>query len=342
MTSIRGWALAATLASAAGCSCASAHEIEDGGTDATPASDVVEVPDTSPDDALVPAIDAGPEPRYFTLEDAVVDLIVRAERCEEHEGASAMLRVTVHYFSSCDTPGPLDAVVDAAAHTVIVTPHVWHEHGRTDCASIGAAYERDVVVRDLTAGTWMVSGGATTLSWTVSGPGPSCVGLPTLPRGSRCDADCECTAGLACLAVRGDATCARFCADPCEVLGAGTDPAERSCPEAEACTSDADLGWVCESTTTPECDATRTCPAGMSCPPVTEGPPQCVWDVVLDSSIRHACASNGDCDAGLDCVQRTDGTRTCEVRCTTSDMACPNATPHACMPGNWVCEWLGE
>jgi hypothetical protein len=156
-----------------------------------------------------------------------------------------------------------------------------------------------------------------------------------------CAADCECVPGLSCLAVRGDAACARFCADPCEALGVGED-LSLSCTGGDACTDDPNLGWTCATAALDECGDTHACPAGMTCPPISEGTRQCVWAIELDGSVRHACTTQTDCDPGLDCVQRADGERRCEVRCTTSDMACPNNAPHACLPGNWVCEWLGE
>ncbi len=354
MTSLHpGRSLIAALApllvglAAPACSCASAHEIPDasGPTDAAPTPDVAERDGSEPssDAPLAPPDAAGPESRYFSLELASADVFVQAERCEEREGATIMLRARIHYFSSCEGPGPVEVSIDPATHTVTVRPHLWREHGRTDCVAIGAEYTRDVAVNGLTAGTWMVRAGSTTLTLQLGLGAPPCTAPGTRPRGAPCASDCECAGSQVCLAVRGDAVCGRACFDPCEtVSGASNDPAEPACPEAEACVIDDNFGWVCAPTTTAECDGARSCPAGMSCPPVTEGPPQCVWDIALDSSIRHDCTGNQDCDSGLDCVQRADGARRCEVRCTTSDMACPPATPHACDTASGVCEWLGE
>lgn len=341
-----GWSIVMGLAMlAAGCSCGSAHELESDA--AGPAVDAAPLADTAPrlDATLDAGRDAfvGPEDRFFTLEPAVVDLLVTNERCAAAENATTMLRVGIHYFSSCDTPGPIDVTLDAAAMTIALTPHVWHEHGRTDCRSIGAEYVRDVSIVGLTAGTWSVVGSATTTSLTVSSASVTCPppGTGTITRGAMCQADCECLPGLACLAVRGDAACARFCADPCEPVGLPPD-VSLSCASGQACASDPDLGWACAPETMDECDDARPCPAGMTCPPVSEGPRQCAWAISLNGSIRHACTRQSDCDPGLDCVQRADGQRACEVRCTTTDMACPSDTPHACMAGNWICEWLGE
>lgn len=337
-------ALAAGLAS--GCSCASAHEIEDTGArpDAASVDDAgtgADAPDAGAD-AAVPVDAFDPGERYFTLEPAVVDLIVTVERCAENEGATAMLRVGIHYFSSCDTPGPVDVAIDPSAMTITITPHVWHEHGRTDCASIGAAYERDVAIPDLRAGAWTIAAGSTAIAYTIDPTSiPACAVPGTTARGGMCHRDCECAPDLRCLAVRGDAACARFCADPCETPGVGSD-LRLSCPTSETCTSDPNLGWICATSANDACDDAHPCPAGMTCPPVTEGNRQCAWAIELNGAIRHACTTSAECDAGLDCVQRADGARTCEVRCTTSDMACPSSAPHACLPGNWVCEWLGE
>ncbi len=327
---------------AAGCSCAAAHELDDA---STPQDTSSSRPDavTIPVDAFVGTDTAPSDGHYFTLEPAIVDLRVSQERCTTQENNVAILRVYVGYFSSCDTPGPIDVVLDHAAMTVTVIPHVWLEHGRTDCASVGAAYERDVRVVGLSAGTWSLAGGSTASTFTVFGPSGMCPGpgLGTGIAGSTCIADCQCLPGLSCVALRGDAVCAQFCGRPCETLGVAHD-LSLSCASGDWCIDDPNLGWICMASSVDECSDASPCPAGMTCPPVTEGPRQCRWAITLDSSVRHACTTESDCDAGLDCVQRVDGRRSCEVRCTTSDMACPNATPHACMTGNWVCEWLGE
>lgn len=334
--------LALAVSMGAGCSCGAAHELDD----AAIPDDAPRV-DAAADDAATmdaaPADDAfSPDEHFFTLEPAVVDLIVMLERCAENEGAAAIVRVAVHYFSSCDSPGPIDVSIDASARVVTITPHVWLEHGRTDCASVGAEYQRDVPIVGLTAGTWTITHAFTSLPYTVSAMPPvTCTTLGTRVAGDVCSADCECTPGLSCLAVRGDAACQRQCADPCETLGLGSD-LSLSCASGDACDNDPNLGWTCASSSIDECDDTHPCPAGMNCPAVSEGPRQCAWAIALNGAIRHACTTESECDAGLDCVQRADGQRACEVRCSTSDMACPNNAPHACLTGSWICEWLGE
>ena len=285
------------------------------------------------------------EPDYFTLEPADVDLRVTLERCSESSGATAIARVTVHYFSSCDTPGPIDVAFDGSARLVDITPHLWHEHGRTDCASIGAEYTRDVPIVRVGEGAWTIVAGSTTTTLDVSGAPPIACPPPgsgTITAGNVCRADCECSAGLSCLAIRGDVACERRCADLCEDLGVGRD-LSLSCARPSECTNDPNLGWICQTSTMNLCDEMNPCPRGMSCPPVSEGPRVCSWSIALNASIRHPCTMQSDCDPGLDCVQRVDGRRACEVRCTTSDMTCPSlGAGHACSASNWVCEWIGD
>src|SRR5260221_10421739 len=122
------WGVSVIAFAAAGCSCGAAHEIADArvAADASAAGDAgLDVGPTAPDtglDAFMPPTDE----HYFTLEPARVDLIVMNERCSTQEGTPAILRVTVHFFSTCDTPGPVDAILDASAHTVTIVPHLWH------------------------------------------------------------------------------------------------------------------------------------------------------------------------------------------------------------------------
>lgn len=327
--------------SIAGCSCASAHEISpDAAMDDVSDRDAALDRDAATLDApTLDALDASA--RYFTLEPALVDLQIVSERCGEVEGATAMLRATVHVFSSCDTPGPVDVALDASARTITLTPHVWREHGRTDCASIGVAYTRDVAVVGLSAGTWTIARSGAMLGVASASPTPCPPpGTGTVPRGGQCHADCECASGLSCIAIRGDAVCERLCEDPCEGVGLSAD-LRLLCARGDACWLDPTLGWTCAATTADACDAVETCPVGTTCPPVSEGLSQCTWSIALTSATRHPCVTESDCDPGLDCVERADGRRACEVRCTNSDMSCPTNAPHACMAGNWVCEQLG-
>jgi hypothetical protein len=282
------------------------------------------------------------EGTHYELVPATVDVLVSHERCTAADGATAVVNATVHVYSSCLTPGPVFVEVDRTARTVTLSPFMWSEVGRSDCQPAGAAYIRDVAIHGLTEGEWTVTGITEPLRVGPRSPA-ACTGT-RLEQGESCLGDCDCQTGLSCIATRGDATCNMRCERPCEPSGFGG--LDLSCGIGAVCTVDPNVGAVCRTQTTDYCPAT-TCPVGTSCHGDTgDFASYCDWDVTLGSAARHVCTTNEDCGAGLDCVQHAGGARTCEIRCTSTDMRCPG--PHACDPAatiderTGVCGWIGD
>lgn len=310
---------------------------QDAGTDAGP-RDTGTPRDSAPDP------DGGTGGSYWRLEPATADFLVAAERCSYAEGRTTLVRVTLHWFSSCDEPGPVEVAVDPMARAVTLAGWVWRHEGRDDCTPVGAAIDRDVEVPGLTAGDWTING---SVPLRVEGPPPPITCTAPGPEGSACLADCDCLDGARCLGVRGDAVCALRCARPC---ARGLDPAvaDLACPGGGVCADDPDLGQICAGRSMDACGTSTACPAGTSCVADADFASYCDWSVRLGAAPRHACTTDGDCDSGLSCVEGTDTVRTCELRCASERMPCPGPGAHACLPeaaragSRWVCEWLGE
>jgi hypothetical protein len=337
--------LGVLLSLLSGCQCAQSHEALDSG----PLPDASETRDTGGSDAAESdssALDSGAiEGAFWTLEPANVDFSVMDDRCAATEGGTAVLHVQAHYFESCLSPAPIRATVDAVAHTITVRAFVWRDHAAA-CTSIGAAFERDVVVRDLTAGVWHVDDLHAGFDLTVDAPSPAaCTALVPAHEGDSCFASCDCDVGLSCVAIEGDAVCASVCAQPCSRVGAGTELG-LECGNDRECTrsllSGFAVGTICTARTADLCSDAAPCPAGMACHADADAASYCEWTIELNSATRHTCTSDADCETpGLDCVHHPDGIGRCEVRCTTASMRCPMNAPHACNELG-ICEWLGE
>ena len=310
------------------CSCAQVHERDAGADDAWAATDAPSSPDASRE-------------VYYTLEPAEFIGTGSFDRCGEVAGATAIATLNAHSISTCDTPAPVDVAIDTVTRWVTLTPHFWRVHDGHDCGLVDYAYTRDIRVAGMTPGAWILQMVATRSASTTSAgvigdaasitcPPPS---MGTVPAGGVCRADCECALGLECIAVRGDAACERLCGLSCQSLEGLTLDPSLSCYGAQACVRDPTLGSICETNTMDLCDDTHPCRAGMTCP--IGSPRKCEWSITLDAASHHACTTSTDCAVGLDCVQRASGPRTCEVRCTTSIMICPDGT--MCDMPDWVC-----
>lgn len=279
---------------------------------------------------------------HYELVSAPLDFVVSHEGCAT-DGATVIVNATVHVYSSCHAPGPIFVDVDRIAHTVTLSPFVWSEVGRSDCRGIGAAYYRDVAIQGLTEGEWTITGITDPLRVGPRSP-TACTALTPLEQGERCHADCDCKTGLSCIAMAGGA-CDMRCERPCEPPGFGGP--DLSCGVGAICTHVGGVfGAVCRTQTADYCPASA-CSEGTSCRSDTENiASYCDWDVTLGSAARQPCTTNGDCGLGLDCVRHAGDTRTCEIRCTSTDMRCPG--PHTCDPAatvegrRGVCGWVGD
>ena len=294
------------------------------------------------DGSCRPSGDAGVTPTtFYTLEPAEADTWVQHDRCEAIANSAVALEVTVHLYSSCDSPGPVEARVDEASREIQVRARVWREQGEVECMPTGAAFVRDVVVSGLTPGMYTVRSDAGDFELEV-GPPPfaACTAETPLGIGGLCNGDCDCETGLSCVAQRGDAVCSHTCQPLCERSGVGGDSG-RSCRLGSVCVNDPNFGSLCRTPSMDLCGPMSMCPAGMTCVSDSDAASQCEWEIELNGATRHVCSTNADCDAGLDCVAHPSGERRCEVRCVTADMRCPGRAPHMCNELG-ICEWLGE
>ncbi|MCC7536824.1 MAG: hypothetical protein IT379_11450, partial [Deltaproteobacteria bacterium] len=88
--------------------------------------------DAGPTDAGPDATtDGGGAGTYWTLQPAVTDFFVQAERCSYGEGRTPVVRATIHWFSSCDEPGPIEVAVNDADQTIRMSAWVWRQEGRS-------------------------------------------------------------------------------------------------------------------------------------------------------------------------------------------------------------------
>ncbi|MFN9809881.1 MAG: hypothetical protein ACK6CU_09660, partial [Deltaproteobacteria bacterium] len=207
---------------------------------------------------------------------------------------------------TCESPGPVGARRLPPARWDREAL-VWREHAPVSCESVSDGYEVDVPVR-LDAGPQELGVGDSRFVFEVAEHPPDvCPARGTLPDGTACDQDCECTPGSRCLAAR-DAGCARTCAQPCAVDPTGDTPA---CGSGATCALDERLGaFVCAPSAAPECDAMRPCGRGQSC----ELSGRCTWSLPASPS-DGSCTSSADCPTGKDCVLRWDHTLRCGLRC---------------------------
>jgi hypothetical protein len=295
---------------------------------------------------LEPDGGTSPGEAYWTLEPATVDFSVIDRRCSTSVGRPAILHVQAHYFESCLYPGPIRAVVDGDARTIRFDAWVWRSHAAA-CATVGRAFERDVEVPGLTAGTWHVEDGREGFDLVVAPQSPSaCTALVPAREGQTCFGTCDCEGPLTCVAIEGDDACEARCVLPCEREGDGAElgldcPSSRECVVTTLGPTGPSVGTTCRPRGADLCSAVTPCPDGMRCVADADATSYCEWDIELSVSTRHACTTDADCETpGLECVEHPGGARRCEARCVSHRMVCPG-TGHGCNEQG-VCEVLDE
>jgi hypothetical protein len=299
------------------------------------------LPDAGPlTDGSTPAL-------FYRLVPAEVDFWVSPEKCESYEGIGKRFDITMHWFSSCQEPGPIEIDVDEDTRQVAITGWLWELVGPTDCRSVGAAANRSVFVTELTEGLWHASWSSGTVDITVGGAVPP-VCDARLPLGSECAADCECADGRCADAVGVVGCLGRVCQKTCNQFEPWT-AFHPECPAGQVCSSRGPVGGICANTTVDLCHRDADCPVGTRCNTDGDAAYHCEWNVEVDETSHRPCSSNSHCDPGFDCVELEDPSEdprlprgTCGIRCRTSDQRCPVGPPGCSVDGRprnprWLC-----
>lgn len=240
------------------------------------------------------------------------------------EGTALRLRLRFAMTQTCDSFGHVAVFLDPTARVATVQPWIWREL-EVPCAPARRVLEVSRTVFGLTAGDWTVvhDGGRLSLSVMPAAAISACD--IRAPEGDPCDADCGCEAGLACIEPRD--TSRRICGRPCEVTSAD-DPWNASCDPTRECVRDAIHGSVCRPRSAPACGGDVACASGMAC-----WGGLCDWEPSSIGPVHAPCLVDAECGAGRDCVGwmgADPSLRRCEIRCTSSDMRCPDGTTGAC------------